>query len=453
MRFRKAAGAETDGASSAEETYRNGPTLIIGLGLLSMLLAFASGMVLSSALASGIGLPLLLGGFALILAIGAFAYMAMIPSRIVRTLIYQASEILFTPYGEADRLSAFRFLYDYIFWKKLPTLIFTDGKIDERTHDSLMVKWGYRGPGHLVIDSHTAVLVERQEVMRVLTLGSHFLLDKSDWIRGAVDLTLKQEPFEMLNVFTKDGIPLHITGAFQFRVAQLQDPLVQRGKFTPDPQAVRLAIWAAPDWESKARLVALSKIRDLFAEYTLNEIHGSFPQIAATDPNAGTAPIAHTFSPRACLQDDLTQASNAAVRAWGAEVVSVTIDEISMPEEVKKTLREAWAAQWTNTVKIEAADTQARVELRQAQGQLDAAVLRREAELALADGSAKATDARAKAVADAFDELAEHVRQTSGGPVDSQVLAELLRAAGISAADARPSDNGSGADGDKSKNA
>lgn len=399
----------------------NGPPLAILSGILLFIISWAAGALGISA--SGIVLSI-----AAILVLAMLVVVAVIlfilPSRIIEWLIRTAADILFAPYGMPDRELAFRFLRDYLLHGTLPILIIADGKVDERSKDSPMIKLGFRGPGNLVIDGASAALIERQGIHRVLTVGSHFL-DQIDRIRGFVDLRLQQGEFRLENVFTKDNIPLDLTVTVQYRIMQDQDILLRRSRYTPDPQAVRLAVLAALDWKAQAEATMRGKIRDLIAEYYLNDIHGTYPDEAASRPFIQSP---RPESPRVPLQRQLTDVLDSAVEQWGADVVRVTVDEIKMPEQVKETLRKAWAALWKNRIEIQEAE----VAVREAE-------IRREATLINAQASAEAHRIRVTASAEAQLEItnrAAAIQQLTGNVISRELLGDMIRDAMMSVTEA-----------------
>jgi regulator of protease activity HflC (stomatin/prohibitin superfamily) len=371
---------------------------------------------------------------------------------ILEHTIRSASEILFAPFGASDREQAFKLLRDYLLSGDVPTLIITDGKLDERSKDSIVVKMGMRGPAKIEIDGASAVLLDRGGVQRILTSDRESqiiqggiqrvlmsdketqIIDHLERVRGYVDLRLQQTQFQLKNVFTKDNIPLEISVTLQYRIQQNSEMLLRRNKYTPSEDAVKRAILAASDWRAQVESTARGKIRDMLAEYYLNDLHGSRPQVVELGTKSTVKLPTHEAgipSPRVPLQDELGKVLNNAIGSWGAEMVKVIIDEIAIPAEAEKTLRDAWAARWDNIVKIEKAQIDAIVAKKEAEGRKDAAEIHREATLIDAQADAEARRVRKMADYEASLEIARR-NEAVGHPLDDQSLRELFRSSSFS---------------------
>ncbi len=449
-------------------SYLNGGGLIGGLIFVAFIFAAGGGAVAAYGYLTQ-GMPLLaIGLVCLVVAVGVSFLLSTIPGRIVDSLIYSAAGVLFASHGLQDHQQAARFLHRYLFTGAVPFLIIREGRIDDRTRDSVMAKWDYRGPGYLRIDHVSAVLVEREGIQRVLTLGSHYL-DTRDWIRGLFDLRLRRARLQLQSVLTRDDIPLHITVTIQFRIMQRHEITAQQSRLLPDDRAVRRAVFAAPDWESQIETTARGTVRETIARYYLNDIQGTYyPQFVTAQvqemvqpgaPGAdGESSIDDSSSgavlpdssarfdadlpsdtsgqetTRRPLSDVLRSRLNRAVAQWGAEVVGVTIEEITLPEEVKKTLRDAWAAHWSNIVKLEAADASAKVEQRLAEGSREAAKIKKQAAIVEAEGFVESNRIRATAAAETqvdLTRLLAAINKSTGRQMDESLLLDIMRGYGF----------------------
>jgi len=291
------------------------------------------------------------------------------------------------------------------------------------------------GPGILLVGKGSAVLLERQKgQFRVVGPGSYFI-DRADRVRGTVDLRLQRGEYELDDVFTRDGIPLHIKFTVLYRIIQSEEMLIKQGRYEPDLGAVIRALLSARDWMAQTEIVARARLRDTIAEYRLDDLHAAFPQEGVSEQESFQ-------TPRVPLQEELETRLNEEAKDWGVEIARVTLDDIRMPEEVNKQMLEAWGAHWQDIVKSQEAETEARAAKTRARGQADAFIIeargkKNAAELA---GKAMLTEARAKADASVIERraeaeaIAEYVRrvlgayQVGGRPLDETMLKDLLKA-------------------------
>ena len=418
-------GIDLRGSSEKKKKIRNKrlffySVLVILCSMLAVFCAWVGGRL-------GINGP---GIFSFIVGCILSVLLCVLVHQIIKLLIYSASELLFDPYGMADRESAFKFLYNYLIYGDLPFLIVTKGTIDERSKDSPLVKLGGRGPGIIKMDDVSVTLVQQGGFHRVIR-GSSYFLSKSERIRGFVDLRLQQSQSTLKNVFTKDNIPLEMTVTIEYRIKQTSEAIPKRHIHGPQPQAVINAVLVATDWQAQTVTTIYGKVRDFVAEYNLNDIHGTYPD---PDPSAKqtqfvSKTIGAVDSPRVLLQTALKAALNASVEQWGAEVVKVTVDEIVMSGEVGETLRNAWATLWRNKILVQQAETDCRV-----------ADVKRETELTNARAIAEAHRIKAASSGEAQMEAvrrADRISQLIGHPIDEKVLNEMLRDAMISQSEAR----------------
>jgi regulator of protease activity HflC (stomatin/prohibitin superfamily) len=377
-----------------------------------------------------------LGGFLGINGVGIgstiFAFIFLIVlniviSQIIQELIYSAAGLLLDPYGMADHEKARKFLYDYLLYGELSLLIITEGMVDGRSKDSPLIKLGGRGPGMVKIDDVSVVLIEQEGFHRILKAGTHFL-DHSERIKGIVDLQLQEMKKTLKNVFTKDNIPLEMTMSIVYRIRREQKVLAKRHMPGPKPEAVINSILVASDWKAQTITAIDGKTRDFIAGYNLKDIHGTYPnQVDVASPSASKE--IEDESPRVSLQRRLTEVLNTAVERWGAEIVTVTIEEIDMPNLVKETLHEAWGDIWKNKIKIQRAETDCQV-----------AEVKREITLTNAQSTAEARRIQNTTIAEAQLDVvrrADKIRQLTGSPIDEKVLSEMLRNTMVSNAETR----------------
>lgn len=308
--------------------------------------------------------------------------------RGVRAVIKEASDIFFGVYAFEDEHAAYVHLYNYLMNREAPVVFISHGRVAEISLGSPLLKMGLRGPGFVRVDPWSSIVIQSSANLLVRGAGEYFL-GKSDTVRGMVDLGLQHSPIVLDNVYTKDNIPLKMNATLYFRIVQDASKLRRQMRRAPSDDAVKLAVMATIDWKEQTKATAQAKVRDSIAQFNFDDIHKSYPRLLGEEeairPAAEGIPPpqngATSDLPRIELQRQLAEMVNEAIHQWGAEVVAITIDEINMHDDVKKTLREAWAAAWRHKVDFERAQVDARIDKRKAEGKRDAAEIDRSAQM------------------------------------------------------------------------
>lgn len=348
----------------------------------------------------------LVGWLLILIGVVSAAAISLVAWAIIRSLIFAASEIVFAP-PPSDKQIAYQFLYDFLMNRLSPSLWIQEGQILDNQDGTPTKRIGMRGPANLKIDHASVVLMEKGGKRYLLGMGSHFI-ESNDYVRGIVDLYWHRKALSLGNVYTKDNIPLSINLTIYYRIQQSFDYTLRRGVYAPRQEAVISAVMNNLDWKELTEVTARGALRDFFARYTLNDIHGTYPRLIPVDGTTVSSNPSGTESPLRVgmeekIRDDLTR----AVWKWGAEVVAVSVDEILLPEAVQKTLREAWAAAWQHKVEHDKADVGARIKKREAEGTRDATEIERVAKMIRAVGEAESNNILARARAERERTVAE----------------------------------------------
>lgn len=367
-----------------------------------------------------------LGALALAVPIG------FLTRLVINRAIKEASEILFAPFGVQDENAAYELLHDYLIARWAPILLLKKGTVEEKSLESPLLKMGLRGPGYVRVDAHTAILIQKGNgnSYQVKRVGEHFL-GIQERLRGWVDISVQKKEFALAHVYTRDNIPLCVKGTLYYRLAQTHDVIGRNPKDMQLVTAMRFVL-NLPKWTQTAEETAEAKLRDLFAEFDLNDIHGTYPQAVKFTiyDDAPTAPSKPAT--RAVVQERLDQALNLALNEWGCEALAIAIQEITLPLEIEKTLREAWATAWNNQIKYQEVDNKAKVKRREAEGERDAAEIKRTAEILSAQAEAEALRVTMASRTEATFEYLRRVEQFAKGneiKLDTDLMREMLRTA------------------------
>lgn len=265
-------------------------------------------------------------------------------------------------------------------------MVVDNGEITTTKPAGVMLKIG--GPGMVIIRPGNAVIFERGgKITRVETNGIHHT-EKFERIRKIVPLTNRDnvtppapiEPgnkagkkhFGAPNVWTKDKISLDIDLQVFFNIkrkplSESETPPDQDLNFTisagrparrepyrVDAEDVYRAAFAVNNWEAVVPLIAISHLRDLVGQRTLDELF---------EPGQDNVPML-----RGDVCNIVRDRTAADVAGWSVEVSKVIVGEVEIPSDVKEKLQERWlAAVHRDVVMVEnEADTEMLTELSKA---------------------------------------------------------------------------------------
>ena len=220
------------------------------------------------------------------------------------------------------------------------------------------------GPGMIIVDSGNALVLENTgKITRIV--GPGFVrTEPYEVISAIVDLTLQQRRLESsAEMLTRDGIPLQVTCTILFRILGDEAALLEKAEYRIDERAIRRAVLRAADWKEQTELVARAVLRDSIAGRVLDQI------VYNPRQGDGTGPLA----PRTQFQEAVRQEIDRQSRAWGVEMVRVTLDEIRIPDRVKERLLDYWDREWRYNVELFKAVSDVEVMLMKARGEGEAA--------------------------------------------------------------------------------
>jgi regulator of protease activity HflC (stomatin/prohibitin superfamily) len=222
------------------------------------------------------------------------------------------------------------------------------------------------GPGMLVIRSGSAAVLERSgKITRIVGPG-FYLTESFEHLSAIVDLSLQSKNWDLEDVLTKDSVPLRLEFTVQYRIMIDQPALITKAEYRLDEDAIRRAVLTTADWNQQTKVVAESILRDTIATRFLDEIY---------DPRSLRFSSGSGATPRVPLQHELRRRLGRESQRWGVEIVRVTLDKITLPQEVKQRMIEAWDVAWRDVVEVARALTEARTLTAKALGKGQAAYL------------------------------------------------------------------------------
>ena len=215
------------------------------------------------------------------------------------------------------------------------------------------------GPGILIIRPGSAAVLERSgKITHIVGPGFH-LTQAWEQLSAIVDLSLQSRTWELEDVLTKDSIPLVVKFTAQYCIMGDQPALITKAEYKLDEDAIRRAVLTTADWNEQTGIVAKSILRDTIATRFLDEIYDP------KSPSSGS-------TPRVPLQHELRRRLSQQSQRWGVEIVRVNLDKITLPQEVRDRMIEAWDVQWREVVAIGQAVTDARALTAKALGEGEA---------------------------------------------------------------------------------
>lgn len=226
------------------------------------------------------------------------------------------------------------------------------------------------GPGIIVLDSGNAVVLEKNGKITRIAGPGIVKTQPFEVILAIVDLRVQKKTLQpTAELLTRDGIPIKVTATVWYRILGDDSALVEEARYNLDERAIRKAVLRAADWKEQTELVAKAALRDVIAEHRLNQI---VYHPRALDHQDRTGPMA----PRVHLQEKVRAEADRQCRAWGVEIVRVTLDEISIPDAVKQRLLDYWDLDWHATVETFRTMTEVKAMLMKAQGQGEAEAIK-----------------------------------------------------------------------------
>ncbi|MEI8175486.1 MAG: SPFH domain-containing protein [Candidatus Omnitrophota bacterium] len=142
----------------------------------------------------------------------------------------------------------------------------------------------------------TAVVFRLGKLSRVLSPGLNFIIPVFEWTR-VIDMRVVTHDIPKQQVITKDNIPASINGVLYFKVVDATTAIIK----------VQSYVYAVSQYAQAA-------LRDVVGGLTLDEL----------------------LAERQKIGDEIEAVIAKEAKNWGLEVTAIKIQDVDMPEELKK---------------------------------------------------------------------------------------------------------------------
>ncbi len=121
------------------------------------------------------------------------------------------------------------------------------------------------------------------------------ILDKSETVRGVVDLRTQARTEEKIPAMTRDGLPIEVDLYVTFQVERHGSPSLENPYPALEPAIYRVVYNAAvlddhlsywDNWKDIPLYYLKMRLRDVVAQYTLNELYEHNPELGDSDDSA-----------------------------------------------------------------------------------------------------------------------------------------------------------------------
>lgn len=253
-----------------------------------------------------------------------------------------------------------------------PYLLIKEGRID-RDKDKVLTRLG--GPGNLVIYHDSAVVLEQAGRITRVERSRYARLEAFEKVYKVIDLRPKRKPFKV-EALTKEGIPVTCEADVHYRIrCGDQEP----SKALPYPMLGREVLKAAtcawkcdPDLSEDGELNWEELIILGYTDGILRSIVARYPLDRLIGPPGWDENERH---PRQVIAEELEKELRAAARQVGADILSVSLGDIVVQDEITDQWIAAWQAEWERQCLEQQAEGEAKFTLREetakAQGQVE----------------------------------------------------------------------------------
>lgn len=142
----------------------------------------------------------------------------------------------------------------------------------------------------------TGVVFQLGKYSRTLQPGLNFIVPVLEWVR-VIDMRVGTHDIPKQQVITKDNVPVSINGVLYFKVMDAQTAVIK----------VQSYIYAVSQYAQAA-------LRDVVGGMTLDEL----------------------LAERQKIGDEIEKVIEKEAKNWGLEVTAIKIQDVDMPEELKK---------------------------------------------------------------------------------------------------------------------
>jgi regulator of protease activity HflC (stomatin/prohibitin superfamily) len=235
------------------------------------------------------------------------------------------------------------------FYKPIPIFMKT---FEEARKNEPLLRIG--GPGRINIPPGFAVVTEvNGRFRRVLGPGTRTLY-RFEYPRTVVDIRPQERELDNVSMVTSDGIELTTSISVTFQVDKGKEKPTPDQPFPFDPDAVRQVAYADTNqgegsissWESLPLIVTSGQLKDIIAEYRLDEL-------ILSEQNG--------IDIHRRLQLEMERRSRAMMRRFGVEIRGTRLGSLELPEPVTDQRIRYWQSYWNKQRFLQLADGEAEI--------------------------------------------------------------------------------------------
>jgi len=200
------------------------------------------------------------------------------------------------------------------------------------------------GPGNLVIYNDSAVLLERSGQFTRIEKKGFARLQPFEKVYSIVDLRPKRWVYPV-KAMSREGIPVICEADVAYQVdGGGLEPTEEEPYPVPEDTAFRAAVCT---WIREASRPAESRIMDWSGRVIISETEGSLRTIVSQYPLDRLIGLTlDSANPREEIRQELETQLRKNVPKLGAKILSVTLGDIKVDNEVTQQWIEAWKARW-----------------------------------------------------------------------------------------------------------
>jgi len=270
-----------------------------------------------------------------------------VPSVVAIVAVYVlAARFLQTVYSLETFAEARSFLDRCLFGPRSfrPWLKFAEGTL-EGDADHILMRAG--GPGRLVVNNDTAVLLERGGLFTQVQTSSLPQLERFEKPYHVIDLRPGRQVYKV-DALSKEGIPVVCEADISYQIDNEGLPSTEEQPFPAPEKKIFMA--ATCTWIREPNRSRETRKMDWIGRILVSETEGSLRTILARYSLDGLIGLtsSETQDTREEIRQALETTLKAAVPKLGARVTKVDLGDIRVGEEISEQWIKAWQARWAN---------------------------------------------------------------------------------------------------------
>ncbi|MEM7335945.1 MAG: SPFH domain-containing protein [Chloroflexota bacterium] len=334
-------------------------------------------------------------------------------------------------YELPDFPAARRFLTQLIYTNSASTLppVTVDSDLLYLKRDQYVVL-RIGGPGRIKVrNGYVAVTELNGRFHHILGTGTH-TLERFEYVHDVLDLRLQEREAKAVDIISKDGIPINVNIALQFRLATGGESPTRAKPYPYDGAAVRAAAYSQTvredstisRWDDAPLGMAKSQLARIVSKHNVDTI--LTPPEATT--NHGIASI-----PLLSIRNELSYRLKDSFKLKGIELVDVQLSQVELPRDVSSQYIKYWQSLSNARIRLSLADGEATAleekELAQAEAEMSMiqAILEGVQRAKYANNSANMRDVVALRLVEALEKMARQTQQTTQMPVVPNLLTQI----------------------------